>query len=171
MALVVNDLAIAMQNSVNGMTEPTIAPLGIAIGSYIVSNAELDYDWTGVNTVAPFDTENIPTTGEILTHSISLTLSEATAPVEGLTHLASEITTGIRSATYNITAPGWSTAPLPCSDIPDLALSIDGTDIRESAFSQLASQICDWIWAYAPAAPNAGSHGTYVGTGTVSAIN
>ncbi len=185
MPLTIVGLATAMKASNYLMTtingENCIKDLGYAIGDYIVANALVTYSWHGIDPGPPAS-ETVATTGEIILHGINLTWSAVTVPVAGLTWLASQITTGMRIAQYNITAGGWSTAPLPCFDIPNLVLVIAiNTGIpnwwltaRDEAYTQLATQICNWIWAYAPAAPNLGSHGSYTapsGTGgTVVAI-
>lgn len=173
MPLTIVGLATAMKASNYLMTtingQDCIKELGYAIGDYIVANALVTYSWHGINPGPPV-AETVPTTGEIISHGINLTWSYAPVPLTGLVWLASEITAGMKIGLYNITAGGWATTPLPCIDLPLLVLTISiSTGVpgwwftaRDVAFTQLATQICTWIWSYAPAAPNLGSHGAYL---------
>lgn len=173
MSLVVNDLKAVMLAATYGHTNYTtpLTQLGNAIRDYIIANAVLTFKWKATNTVDPYDTENQTPSGKILTCPIVLTPSQATVPVNGLVYLATEIVAGIRAGTFNITEGGYSTTAQLLSDCPDFTLTIDGTNSRDSAFNQLATQIVAQLTAYQPGTSVSGTHGTYKGSTALCSIS
>lgn len=144
--------------------------LGLDIAQYIINNTVLIFSWVAVNTIPPFNTENTTPNGEILTCPINLTLSYAKVPVNGLVHMAEEIVAGIKLSSFNITDVGYSTSQNLLSDCPDFSLTINGTDSRDSAFDQLATQIVNQLKSYHPTPVISGSHSTYKGATTFCTI-
>lgn len=168
MALVVNDLKQAMMDStymLDVSAANSLTPLGNAIATYIVTNADLLFIWTD-NAPA-----TLPATGKIITCTITLTPSLAGIPINGLTWLATEIVAGIRLGTINITQGGWSTTPAIMSDCPDFTLTINGTSSREDAYNQITTQLITQITAYHPGLPVTGNRGSYSGATTLCTIS
>jgi hypothetical protein len=173
MTLSIDGLKTAMMNATNKKTNgvEALTDMGNAIADYLKEEAVVSFSWTGTNTVSPYDNEKQTPEGDITSITISLTQSNKTSSSGALSHLADEITAGVKTAQYNITETGYTTTPAVMSDVTSLSLSIDGTSDFNSAYQQLAQQIYNWITGYVPAAPCAGSRLTYSGKGTPSGIS
>lgn len=161
-----NGLKQAMMNATLNHTNAFTAQnlLGIAIRDYIIANALLNFTWTD-----DFPHSTTPT-GNILTCPINLTPNNTDSHINGLQHLADQIVDGIRLGLFNITEGGYSTTAQLMSDCPSFSLSIDGTNVRDSAFDQIATQIVDQIWAYHPANIISGTHSGHTGASTSTTI-
>ncbi len=147
--------------------------LGTAIADYIKANALVNFAWIATNPGPPPVPDPVVTaTGEIVTLSFSLTPSGATEQPAAITALQGELIIGMTAALYNITQSGFSTSPGAMASSPSLAtlsISLSGDD-RDIAFQQLADNIVTWVKAQVPTAPCAGSHGAFIGAGTVVTI-
>lgn len=177
MGININGLANAMKLATYGIenVETALTNLGNGIATYLINNAELNFSWHGekVNPIPPPPTLVDPVVianGGIVSLTIHLTASHATSVQTALDQLANEIRAGVMAGTYNITDAGFSTIPLPMSDIPLLSLNpsnASGENGRNDAFAFLANEIITWFTGYTPAAPVLGSHGDFTApTGT-----
>ncbi len=161
-----------MKAATEGAVEPASAltALGNAIADYVKDNAEILFSWTAAMVNPPFTPDpTVIANGEIVDLTIVLTPSMATTQPAALSALAGEIQAGFMTGMYNITDSGFATSPAVMADIPPLTISIMASD-RDSAYLQLANQIIDWITAYVPATPCAGTHGNYTGSGSATTI-
>ena len=175
MSLNTNDLKDTMKDSVNNLTDSSAAmtALGNAIANYILNNIEFVFAWTATNSVSPYDVENTTPSGEMITLIITLSPSGSTDSSTSLSQFGSQITTGIQSGTLNITEAGYTTTPVTWSNIPVLSISMNQETTPDAAFLSISNQIIDWLTdsGNKPSASCAGSHGTYVGAGTVSSVS
>lgn len=183
MALVAADLrdamiAVLVPITGDGHTaQDALTLLASSINTYVMNNAVVAFAWNGVQAASPYGTENTTPNGEIESLNIVLTPSMATTQGSGLSHLSTEIITGVSAATYNITDGGYSTTPLPLSSAPtigSLDIIIDNKTTQQDAHMSLAQCIVDYVTGLVPTAPVLGSHGSYTaptGTGgTVTSI-
>jgi len=146
--------------------------LGTAIGDYIASNAVVAFTWVAVNPVGGAPDPVASASGGITTMTVALT------PAYGVVdhnvaqaHLETECNAALSLALYNITDAGFSTAPVVFGVVDSLNLTVSKTSDSDIAIGELAENIIDWIKSQKPVAPCAGTHGVFVGTGTVLSIS
>jgi hypothetical protein len=170
--MTVAGLKEAMKAATEGKTNAAdaLTVLGNAIATYLKDNAAVTFQWTGTNSVSPYDTQVLTATGKIIALAITLTPSGAESKDPALARLGNEITAGIRAGTYTITEAGYTTSPAAMADAPQLSISIALTGDRDVAYTDFANDIYTQLTGYVPAAPCAGSHGTYAGSGVVTGI-
>ena len=179
MSLSASALQSAIQTAFN--TSSNLTPesantlMGNTLSDYIKNNAVITFSWTAAllsppNTVDPTTT----TTWAITLLSFSLSPSGETTPTLAQTAFASQIIASMSLGNYNITASGFSTSPGVFSTSPLISTldltTITGTTPYDAQLS-FATKIIDWVTAQLPTGPCAGSHGTYVGQGLVTAIS
>lgn len=150
-----------------------MSDLGTAIADYIKSNALVNFAWVATNPAPPNNPDPQTTaTGEITVLVTVLTPSGATGQPAAIAALRGELIVGMTAALYNITESGFITVAAAMSSSPSLSalvIVVSGDD-RDAAFLQLANDIVTWVKAQVPTAPCAGSHGVFVGAGTVTGI-
>ena len=175
MSLSVTDFKNAIKNSVSGATDSSIAmlALGNAIATYILNNIEFTFAWIRTNSVPPYDVENTTPSGEMITLTVTLTPSRSTDSNTSLSQFANEITLGIKTGTLNITETGYITTPVTWSNISNLNITMNQETTPDTAFLNIANLIINWLInpSNLPSIPCAGTHGTYVGSGTVTSVS
>ena len=150
-----------------------MSDLGTAIADYIKANAVVNFGWIATNPGPPPAPDPVTTAaGEITVFVVTLTPSGATEQPAAITALEGELIIGMTAALYNITDAGFSTATGAMASSPGLStlsINVSGDD-RDAAFIQMAINIVTWVQAQVPAAPCVGSHGVFIGAGTVTGI-
>lgn len=158
---------------VNPTPVTALKEFGDSISDYIKNNAEFTFSWAAQLPYYPYTVDpTTTTTGKFSTLNIVFTQSRATTVIAARNHIRNEIIAGMTAAFYNITASGFSTTPASMSSSATLqALVIEYYATTQlEAMEKLSNLIITWVKALAPTAPCAGSHGSYVGTGMVTAI-
>lgn len=141
------------------------------INEYVVDNASLTFSWTATNPGTGAPDPIVSTTGEFLTFTVSITPSGITDPSLAQSALATQMGTSVLTSTYNITATGFITTPAAIGTLSSpISFNINSTE-PEQALLQLSTDIINWIKAFVLATPCAGTHGVYVGSGSVTAIS
>lgn len=173
MALVKAALKQEMLNATeNGDKRASVLDnLAKAIQDYVKDNAEFQFSWTGVLPSPPGTTDPVTIAkGEFINLTVMFSSFKAANPDQGQTAFdmfGTDLITSFTTAMYNVSDPGFSTAPMLFGSAPALAtlkLSPSQKDKREDAFDVLADQIVTWVTSQVPAAPCAGTHGSFVGT-------
>lgn len=150
-------------------TDPATANQQVAdaIKNYVITNAVVNFAWAA--TLGPTPDPVTTATGKIVSFPLVLAPSGITVYPASVNQLATDITAKWLLATYNITAPGFTCSPGTVSAAPPLTLTITG-NTQAAAMLPFATQLLNWIKSQTPAAPCAGSHGPYTGSGTVVSI-
>ncbi len=172
MALNAESMKNALLAATQGATDPSA--MGTAIADTLVADMELDFAWAARNN------DNVPdpataTTGNLLSCTIVFTHTGTMSHSASMQMLSNWILTGVSAATFNITASGFSCAPVVFGPPPTPlvltapALDMQG-DIRDQLFLNIANKIITWITAYVPAAPSSGTHGEFTGAGVCTAV-
>lgn len=174
MALNANSLKTEWANNLPDIEEPSIALLTWAnvTAQYLIDNTEIIFAWTAFS--GPTPDPVVVTTGGIETLTFSLSLSNAEEYNPAINHFKSELISSLSIGTYNITAPGWTTAPNVFSTSPTISnLDLDLSSVDQNVDDvhlEFAQRIIDWVTGQAPVGPCAGSHGAYTGSGIVTSI-
>lgn len=165
-------LADKMKNAVAGKTDAVdaLAALSSAISEYIVENAVINFSWIAVNPVGGAPDPITSAAGSFTSMPIVLTPSGVTDYEQSQAQFSSQCDSGFSASQYNITDAGFSTTPAVAGTSIPLTLSIPETNSYDEAMSALASNIVDWIKQQVPTIPVSGTHGVYVGAGSVISI-
>ena len=166
-----SSLATEMKNAVGGKTDAidALSSLSTAISEYIKSNAVITFSWIAVNPSGVPDPMT-SASGAFTSVKIVLTPSGTDNYQQSQSQFSSQCDAGLSASMYNITDAGFSSSPAsPGTTIP-LALSIPETNSYDEAMNALASDIVDWVKQQIPSVPVSGSHGAYVGVGSVVSI-
>lgn len=175
-------LATSLKSALEAATEAVdnvddaLTSLGDAIADYVKDNAVVNYGWVAVNPAGAPDPV-VAATGEITVFEVSLSViksaSGAPAPA-GIILMQTALITSMTAGLHNITQSGFVTVPSPMASSPSLALlsfaGVQGKDNRSDAYTELSNAIVTWVKAQVPTMPVAGTHGVFVGTGTLVSI-
>lgn len=174
MAMIASDLRDAISASILNQTQSSVALqlLGDTIASYILENNEVLFSWVAT------DPEQLPdptivANGKLQNITFTLTPSGLSTQATAIPYLEGEFIAGLSASTYIITDSGFSVSPGATSSSPTITtlnLIVSGTE-RQEVLLQFASKIINWVKAQVPTAPCSGSHGKYVGAGTVTSIS
>lgn len=151
--------------------DEALQKLGVVISEYFKNNAEISFMWIATNPVGGAPDPTTSANGSILSVAFSLTPSHEIDSSASKAHFESECNSALSLAQFNITDAGFSTAPAVFGSVLPLSLSIPETDNSNEAILGLSESIVDWLKSQIPASPVSGTHGVYVGTGTVISIN
>lgn len=151
------------------VTDPVTANQQVAnaISAYVIANADVNFAWAA--TLGPTADPVTTATGKIIAFPLTLTPSGITTYPASVANLSTQITAKWLLATYNITAPGFLTSPVPVGAAAPLVLNITGNTIA-TAMTLFATQIINWIKGQTPASPVSGTRAPYSGTGTIVSI-
>lgn len=169
-----SDLKSAIFAEIANLTDAGTAlqKLGNAIANYVKVNAEISFSWIAVNPVGGAPDPTTSAAGAITSMAISLTPSYGTVDHNvAQAHLQDECNAALSISVYNITDAGFSTAPAAFGIVIPLLLSLPQTSDSDAAIGELAANIVDWIKSQVPALPVPGTHGAFVGAGTVISIS
>ena len=138
-----------------------------AVKDYIEGNAEPTYSWSAVApTVPPTPDPTVQWVGKVKP-SGKLELSKADTPESACSMLSGSMNTQI--ATWIIQPPsGFAVSPLLM--IPAINISVSGATDRDSALLSLATDIITGIQGAHATPAVSGSHGSYVGGGSLIGV-
>jgi hypothetical protein len=175
MALIASNLKDSIKNDLQGKgtASDALSALATTVATYIKDNAVVNFGWVAALANPPFTPDPIVVaSGGIIALSFTLTPSMATTQTDAMTAIKTQFIAGLSLGTYNITDAGFTTSPGLLSTSPTintLSFSISGTD-QDTALLQFATGIINWVKAQVPITPCSGTHGTFVGVGTVVSI-
>lgn len=171
-----NDMAMYILQQMQGIMDANQANqrYGQAVSDYIKNNAELLFSWTAALPDPPYTPDPVTqATGKIIQLNIIMQPSYATTVAAAQNYMRNQFIAGMTLAMYNITQPGWTTTPASMSsslNLNNLTIAPAGSTAMDVHVS-VCTQIINWVKQLAPTAPCAGTHGSYVGSGTVIAIS
>lgn len=173
--LIPSALAALLLANMQGATDPLSAhsQLCSTINSYIVTNAQIIFAWTAALPVPPFSPDPIVIANGLFT-SCAIQTSPSFVPnqIASVSDFSTKIqTTFGATGTFNITVPGFITAPSVIGVANPLVLNMTGLATPPAALLAFATQIITWVKTHVGTPPPvAGTHPPYVGTGTIATI-
>lgn len=180
MALVAADMADALKSAVAGMSDASTARQAEAdaLADYIMSNAEIQFAWNGINPGPPPVPDPVTAAmGAISNLMFTFTPVPSPDPEASRSAMKTQIIAGMSAALYNITDAGFSTTPLSFASAPEIStLDLSGITTSETdpvaagddVRTKLCQRIVSWVQSLHPPAPVLGSHGAFTappGTG------
>lgn len=173
--MVAADMAVYILSQMAGVSsaEDANERFGNSAATYIKDNAEITFSWVAALPYPPYTSDpQTQATGEIVFLEFNITPSYTNTKESAHNHLKTQLISGMMNAMYNITEAGFSTTQASMSSSPtinNLILEANGSTPMD-AMTEMCQSIIDWVKQLAPVAPCAGSHGSYVGNGTVIQI-
>lgn len=173
MPVVSADLKGKMLDATKGKTDnmASLSALGKAIGDYLNANNKITFAWVGVDPLGKPDPVTT-CTGVISGMTVTLTPSMTGEKSVAQLKMSTEVKAGVALGTYT-TDNGFSCGVGAMASAPTLSalnLNITGPE-RDAAYDQMASQIVSWFKALIPTIQVSGSHGSFVGAATPTAIS
>lgn len=131
-----------------------------ALAKYILENAELTFQWTGVLNKYPYTPDPI-----VIAKGKFVSLQIPAMRVRYITDMGIMIQKGMVKGTVNITDSGFSTIAQPFGISPALVTTWSKARTPYEAQLHISKQIVPWVKAWVVSGVFAPKHGQYIGTG------